>query len=184
MLYDFLYENWEIFAWHPSDMPGILREFAEHSLNIIPGSKPVKHALCRFLEPKHKAMGEEMAKLLQTGFIREVKHLYWLSNLVMVPKKDQSWRLCVDFKDVNKVCPKDPFPLSHIDQIVDAMAGHDRLCFLDAHSGYHQIRMQVSDQEATSFITPYGPFCFITMPFVLKNAGVTYQRMIQTCLQP
>ncbi len=100
----------------------------------------------------------------------------------MVPKKDKSRRLCVDFKDLNKACPKDPFPLPRIDQIIDATAGHDSLCFLDAYSGYHQIKMAESDQAATAFITPYDPFCFNTMPFGLKNAGATYQRMIQTCL--
>ena len=88
----------------------------------------------------------------------------------------------VDFKDLNKACPKDPFPLPRIDQIIDATAGHDSLCFLDAYSGYHQIKMAEPDQAATAFITPYGPFCFNTMPFRLKNAGATYQRMIQTCL--
>ena len=67
--------------------------------------------------------GEELAKLLEVGFIREIKHPDWLANLVMVPKKDKSWRLCVDFKDLNKACPKDPFPLPRIDQIIDATAG-------------------------------------------------------------
>ena len=91
--------------------------------------------------------------------------------------------MCVDFKDLNKACPKDPFPLPGIDQIIDATAGHDSLCFLDAYYGYHQIKMNESDQAATSFITPYGPFCFNTMPFGLKNAGTTYQHVIQTCLE-
>ena len=91
--------------------------------------------------------------------------------------------MCIDFKDLNKACPKDPFPLPRIDQIIDAIAGHDSLCFLDAYSGYHQIKMKEFDQAATAFITPYGPFCFNTMPFGLKNAGATYQRMIQTCLE-
>ena len=78
---------------------------------------------------------------------------------------------------------KDPFPLPRIDQIIDATAGHDALCFLDAYSGYHQIKMKESDQAARAVITPYGPFCFNTMPFGLKNAGATYQCMIQTCLE-
>ena len=101
----------------------------------------------------------------------------------MVPKKDKSWRLCIDFKDLNKACPKDPFPLPRIDQIIDATAGHDSLCFLDAYYGYYQIKMKESDQAATAFITLYGPFCFNTMPFGLKNVAATYQRMIQTCLE-
>ena len=81
-------------------------------------------------------MGEELAKLLEAGFSRDIKHPDWLANLVMVPKKDKSWRLCVDFKDLNKACPKDPFPLPRIDQIIDATAGHDSLCFLDTYFGY------------------------------------------------
>ena len=77
--------------------------------------------------------------------------------------------------------PKGSLPLPRIDQIIDATARHDLLCFLDAYSGNHQIKMAEPDQAATAFITPYGPFCFNTMPFGLKNAGTTYQRMIQTC---
>ena len=120
-------------------------------------------------------MGEELAKLLEARFIRDIRHLDLLANLVMVPKKDKSWRLCVDFKDLNKACPKDPFPLPRINQIIVATSGHDSLCFLDTYSGYHQIKMAVSDQAATAFIMPYGPFCFNTMPFGLKNADTTYQ---------
>ena len=101
-------------------MPGIPRRLAEHSLNILKEFKPVKQALRRFSEPKRQAIGEELAKLLEARFIRDIKHQDWLANLVMLPKKDKSWRLCVDFKDLNKACPKDPFPLPRIDQIIDA----------------------------------------------------------------
>ena len=111
-------------------MPGIPCRLAEHSLNILKGFKSVKQALRHFSEPKRQAMGEELAKLLEAEFIKEIKHPDWLANLVMVPKKDKSWCLCV--KDLNKACPKDPFPLPRIDQIIDATAGHDSLCFLDA----------------------------------------------------
>ena len=148
-------------------MPGIPLRLAEHSLNILKGYKPVKQTLRRFSEPKRQVMGEELAKLLEDGFIRDIKHPDWLANLVMVPKKDKSWRLCVDFKDLNKACPKDPFPLPRIDQIIDS------LCFLYSYSGYHQIKMAESNQAAIVFITPYGPFCFNTMPFGLKHAGAT-----------
>ena len=98
-------------AWHPLDMPGIPRELAEHSLNILKGYKPVKQTLRRFSEPERQAMGEELAKLIEAEFIRDIKHPDWLANLVMVTKKDKSWRMCIDFKDLNKACPKDPFPL-------------------------------------------------------------------------
>ena len=132
-------------------------------------------------------MGEDIDKLLEAGFIREIKHPDWLAYLVMVPKKDKSWHMCVDFKDLNKACPKDPFPLPRIDEIIDATARHDSLCFLNAYSGYHQIKMKKSNQAATTFITKPSkngihysvwPFCFNTMSFRLKNTGATYQRMI------
>ena len=82
--------------------------------------------------------------------------------------------MCVDYTGLNKACPKDHFPLSRIDQIVDSTSGCKILSFLDAYSGYHQIAMQESDQLVTLFITPYGSYFYVTMPFSLKNAGATY----------
>ena len=87
----------------------------------------------------------------------------------------------VDYTSLNKACPKDHFPLPCIDQIVDSTSGCEILSFLDAYSGYHQIAMKESDQLATSVITPYGSYCYVTMPFGLKNAGATYQRCMQQC---
>ena len=87
--------------------------------------------------------------------------------------------MCVDYTGLNKACPKDPFPLPRIDQVVDSTAGCETLCFLDAYSGYHQVAMSPSDQLATSFITPFGAFCYASMPFGLKNAGATFQRCMR-----
>jgi hypothetical protein len=84
--------------------------------------------------------------------------------------------MCVDYTGLNKACPKVPYPLPRIDQIVDSTAGCETLSFLDAYSGYHQIKMKESDQLTTSFITPFGMYCYTTMPFGLRNAGATYQR--------
>ena len=88
--------------------------------------------------------------------------------------------MCVDYTTLNKACPKVPFPLPHIDQIVDSTAGCELLSFLDAYSGYHQIKMKESDQLATSFITPFGMYCYVTMPFGLRNAG---SDVCSTCLR-
>src|SRR5436190_12821705 len=90
--------------------------------------------------------------------------------------------MCVDYTDLNKACPKDPFGLPRIDQVVDSTAGSELLCFLDAYSGYHQVSLAESDCIKMSFITPFGAYCYITMPFSLKNAGATYQRAMQRCL--
>ena len=89
--------------------------------------------------------------------------------------------MCVDYTGLNKACPKDPFPLPCIDQIVDSTSGYETLCFLDAYSGYHQIVMKESNQLMTSFITPFGSFYYISMSFGLKNAGATYKRCMLKC---
>jgi hypothetical protein len=116
----------------------------------------VKQRLCRFDEEKRKVIGEEIHKLLEARFIKEVHHPEWLANPILVKKKSGKWRMCVDYTSLNKACPKVPFPLPRIDQIVDSTAGCETLSFLDAYSGYHQIKMKESDQLATSFITPFG----------------------------
>ncbi|KAM0854748.1 hypothetical protein ACQ4PT_050237 [Festuca glaucescens] len=91
-------------------------------------------------------------------------------------------RLSIDFTDLNRACPKDPFPLPRIDQVVDSTAGCDLLCFLDAFSGYHQIKMAIQDEENTSFITSVGCYCYTCMPFGLKNVGAAFQRAMRLCL--
>jgi hypothetical protein len=93
--------------------------------------------LCRFDEEKRKVIGEEIHKLLEAGFIKEVHHPEWLANHVLVKKKNGKWRMCVDYTSLNKACPKVPFPLPCIDQIVDSTAGCEALSFLDAYFGHH-----------------------------------------------
>ena len=104
--------------------------------------------------------------------------------MVVVPKKGGKWRVCVDYTDLNDAYPKDNFPLPHIDQIVDASAGHGMLSFLDAFSGYHQIPMYSLDSEKTTFFIPYGLFCYKVMSFGLKNVEATYQRLVTKMFRP
>jgi hypothetical protein len=179
VLVDFLCSNADIFEWSPSDMPGIPREVTEHSLDILPHSRAVQQRLRRFDKERRRAIGVELRKLLEAGFIMEAFHPTWLANPVLVKKKNGKLRMCVDYSSLNKACSKVPFPLPRIDQIVNSTAGCELLCFLDAYSGYHQIKMKEFDQLATSFITPFGLFCYVTMPFGLQNAGSTYQRCMQ-----
>ena len=113
-------------------MPGVPRHLAEHTLNVDPKYKPVKQFLRWFNEERRKAIGEEVARLLAAGFIVEVFHPKWLANPVLVLKKNGTWRMCVDYTDLNKACLADPFALPRIDQIIDATAGCERLSFLDA----------------------------------------------------
>ena len=119
-----------------------------------------------------------MDRLLAAGFIREAVYPDWVSNIVLVKKSNGKWRMCVDFTDLNKSCPKDSFPLPRVDQLVDATAGHEMLSFMDDFSGYNQILMYEPDQDKTAFITNRGLYCYKVMPFGLKNAGATYQRLV------
>ena len=124
-----------------------------------------------------------MKKLLAAKFIREVHYPVWSANVVMVKKANGKWRICIDYTDLNKACPKDSFPLPKIDQLVDATSGHKLLSFMDAFSGYNQIRMAPEDEERTTFITERGLYCYKVMPFGLKNAGATYQRLVNKIFQ-
>ena len=100
---------------------------------------------------------------MAAGFIREILHPDWLANTVLVQKKNiDEWRMCVDYIDLNKHCPKDPFGLPHIDQIVDSTAGSALLSFLDCYYGYHHIALKEQDQSKTSFITPFGAYYYRT----------------------
>ena len=107
-----------------------------------------------------------------------------VANVVVVPKKGGKWRVCVDYTDLNDAYPKDSFLLPRIDQIVNASSGHGMLSFLDAFSGYHQIPMYSPNAEKTAFITPHGLFCYNVMPFGLKNAEATYQRLVTKMFRP
>jgi hypothetical protein len=122
VLIDFLHANADIFAWSPSDMLGIPRE-AEHSLDILPHSRAAQQRLRCFDEERRRAIGVELRKQLEAEFIKEVFHPTWLANLVLVKKKNGKWRMCVDYTSLNKACPKVPFLLSRLDQIVDRLQG-------------------------------------------------------------
>ena len=104
-----------------------------------------------------------------------VNYLEWLANVVPVPKKDGKVQMCVYFRDLNKASPKDDFPLPQIDVLVNNTARNALLSFMDGFSRYNQIKMALEDMEKTSFITPWGTYCYKVMPFGLKNASATYQ---------
>jgi hypothetical protein len=163
-------------------MPGVPRHLIEHSLNVSKTARPIKQKLGRFARDKKEAIRTEVTQLLAAGFIKEVYHPDWLANPVLVRKKNNEWRMCVDCIDLNKHCPKDPFGLPHVDEVVDSTTSCELLSFLDCYSGYHQITLNKDDQIKMSFITPFGAYCYTTMSFGLKNTGATYQRAIQQCL--
>ena len=170
----FLRQNKDVFAWKQADMGGIDPTIITYRLNISPSFKQVKQKRRSLAPKRQKAINEEVGKLLQAWEIREVEYPEWMANVVLVRKENGKWRLCIDFTDVNRACPKDSFPLSRIDLIVDATAGHELLSFMDAFSGYNQINMDSDDQEKTSFVMGQGTYCYRVIPFGLKNARATY----------
>ncbi|KAL0434581.1 UNVERIFIED_CONTAM: hypothetical protein Slati_2792400 [Sesamum latifolium] len=104
--------------------------------------------------------------------------------MVLVPKPGEKWRMCIDFRDLNKACPKDYYPLPKIDQLVNSTSGCKLLSMIDASQGYHQIMLALEDHKMVSFITSDGMFCYIAMLFGLKNAGATYQMLVDKIFRP
>ncbi|KAG9457462.1 hypothetical protein H6P81_001970 [Aristolochia fimbriata] len=155
------------------EAPAIFEEGGQATIDQL------KKSQRRFRPELVPEIEKEVDKLLKADFIREVKYPSWIANIVPVKKKNGQIRVCVDFRDLNKACPKDDFPLPITELMVDATTGHEALSFMDGSSGYNQIRMDPKDEEKTAFRTPKGIFCYKVMPFGLKNAGATYQRAMQ-----
>ena len=155
-------------------MPSISTKVIQHRLNVDLEKKLVQHRQRVFTLKRNQAITDEVSKLLSAGFIREVYYPSWLTNVVLVKKANGKWRMCINFTDLNKTCPKDSFPLPRIDQLVDSKVRYKLLTFMDAFSGYNQIKIAEEDQEKTAFITSQGLYCYKVMPFRLKNARATY----------
>ena len=179
----FLRQDKDVFAWKQADMGGIDPTIITHRLNVSPSFKPVKQKRRSFAPERQKAINEEVDKLLQAGAIREVEYPEWLANVVLIKKANGEWRLCIDFTDVNRACSKDSFPLPRIDLIVDVTTDHELLSFMDSFSVYNHISMDPDDEEKTLFVTGQGTYCYRVMPFGLKNAGATYQRLVNRMFQ-
>nr|GFA14392.1 reverse transcriptase domain-containing protein [Tanacetum cinerariifolium] len=167
-----LKKNLDIFAWQPSDMTGVPRLVAEHRLNIQEGYSPVRQKKRGQAPERAKAIQAEVQKLVEAGIIREVYYHDWLSNLVMVKKHDGSWRMCVDFTNLNKACPHDCYPLPKIDWKVESLYGYPFKCFLDAYKGYHQIQLAETDEEKIAFHTGQG--CTATRKCLLASRMLSY----------
>jgi len=174
----------DTFAWSASDMPGIDPDFLCHRLAMDPQVRSVRQRRRKFNEERRQVIHEETHKLLAAGHIREIQYSEWLANVVLVKKSNDKWRMCVDFTDLNKACPKDSYPLPSIDALVDSASGCKLLSFLDAFSGYNQIRMHPMDECKTAFMTEWSCYCYKVIPFRLKNARATYQRLMDRVLSP
>ena len=179
---EFLIEFRDCFAWSYKEMPGLDPQVATHKLAIDPQFRPVKQLPRRFRPELQDSIIAEVDKLIAAGFIPEVQYASWLANIVPVEKNTGQLRICVDFRDVNRACPKDDFPIPITEMVVDSTTGYGALSFMDGSSGYNHIKMDEHDAINAAFRTPKGNFYYTVMPFGLKNAGATYQRAVTVVL--
>jgi hypothetical protein len=166
----------DIFSWSYEEMSGIDPSISVHEIKTYPGAKPVRECLRPVHPRKAAAIKLEVEKLLKASFIYPVALTEWVSNPVPIDKKGGSIRICVDYRDINKACPKDNFPTPFVDQIVDDCASSEIFSLMDGFSGYNQINIAPEDQHKKTFICPWGTFAYRKLPFGLKNAGATFQR--------
>ncbi|GKV02603.1 hypothetical protein SLEP1_g15020 [Rubroshorea leprosula] len=166
----FLRANNDVFAWTSADMPGIPNSVSQHKLSTNPLKKPVAYKRCLFGGERLQAIKEEVKKLLQAGFVRKVDYCEWVANPVLVKKANSKWRMCIDYTNLNQACPTNCYSMPSIDKLVEAASGNERLSLLDAYSEYHQVSMALEDEEKTSFYAGDEIYCYVMMPFGLKNA--------------
>jgi len=146
--------------------------------------RPVIQRRRKFNDERRLVIKEETQKLLSAGHIRGIQYPEWLANIVLVKKANGKWRMCVDFTDLNKACPKDSYSLPSIDALVDNASGCRLLNFLYAFSGYNQICTHPYHESKTAFMMKLSSYCYKVMPFGLKNTSATYQRLMDRILAP
>ncbi|GAU50470.1 hypothetical protein TSUD_137230 [Trifolium subterraneum] len=165
-----LKENADLFAWKSSDMPGIDESIITHKLTISPSAKPVCQRKRKVGEERRLAIDEEVAKLREADFIEEVKYPDWLANIVMVKKQNGKWRMCVDFTDLNKACPKDPYPLPSIDRLIDGASSYKTLSFMDSFSRMVAWAIELSEHDI-SFVPRGNIKSQVLADFILESSS-------------
>ncbi len=170
-----LKEHKVAFAWEYQDMRGIHPDTCTHHIYIKEGSCPVRHPQWRLNPSLRDVVKEELQKWLNVDFIYPILDSTWVSSLVVVPKKNDKWHICVDYRALNKATKKDHFPLPFINQVLDTLAGKQFFSFLDGFSSYNQVRIAPEDQDKMTFTYPWGTFAYNVLPFGLCNAPATFQ---------
>jgi hypothetical protein len=173
---DLFKEFCDVFSWSYEEILGIDPKTVEHEITTYPYAKPVWKKLHPVNPRKATTIKVEVEKLLKVSFIYPIHLTQWVSSPMPVNKKQGMIRVCMDFRDLNRACPKDNFPTPFIDQIIDECMGFQAFSFMDIFSGYNQIQIKPKDQQKMTFIFPWGTFMYRMMPFGLKNAGATFQR--------
>lgn len=165
-------------------MPGIPEEIELHRLNIKNGVHPIKQKKRVFSSEKQDAINKKIDRLMEPNFIKEVQFPKWISSVVLVKISSGKRRMCINYSDLNRACPKNFYPLPNIDQLIDFTAGNELLSFMDAFSGYNQIKLAEEDQDDTTFITHGGVFAYKVVPLGLLNAGATFQHAMDSIFKP
>jgi hypothetical protein len=173
-----LKEYADCFSWDYTEMPGLDRRIVEHRLPLKSGFRPFQQQARQMKAEVLVEVKKEVEKILEAGFIRPCRYAEWISSVVPVQKKDGRWRVCVDFRDLNRATPKDEYPMPVAETLINVAAGHKILSFMDGNAGYNQIFMAPEDIHKTAFRVPraVGLFEYVVITFGLKNAGATYQR--------
>jgi hypothetical protein len=179
----FFKDTKDVFAWTYKDLKGVPPEICQHQIVLESNAKPVRQRQYR-MNPKYSLMvKEEIDKLLECGFIYLVPYSEWVSPIIVVPKKNEKLRICVNFRKLNFVTQKDYFPLPFTDAILDGVAGHECYSFLDGFSGYNQVQIALVCRAFTTFTIDWGTYAYNVMPFGLCNAPATFQRVMTTAFQ-
>ena len=166
-LQELLMEFQEVFKWSYEGMPRIDLEIAQHHIDTHDHIVPVKQKLRRMRMELLLMIKEEVTKQLKVGFIKTINQAEWIANVMPVHKKDGKVRICVDFRDLNKACPKDDFPFPHIDVMIDNTTRSALMSFMDGFSGYNQIKMAPKDMTKTTFTTKWGIYSYTCRHHIL-----------------
>jgi hypothetical protein len=166
----------DVFAWGYEDLKSYDTSIIQHRIPIKEEHKPFRQKLRRINPKLLPLIEKEIKKMYDAKIIVPLRFSKWVSNLVPTRKKTGEIRLCIDFRNLNKVSLKDNYPLPKMDHILQRVVGSSRISLLDGFSGYNQVLVHPEDQEKTTFTTPWGTFMYVKMPFGLMNAGATFQR--------
>ncbi len=178
-------DHHDVFAYSYKDLNGIPREICEHKIELVANAQPIKQIQCKMNPNYALKMREDLDKLLNVGFIYPVETTLWLSPFVIVPKKNAKLKICVDYCKLNAQTKKDPFPLPFLEySIMDSIARHEMYSFMDGYSDYNQVKMVEEGKDKITFISKWGTYAFKVMPFGLRNAHATFQKVVTKIFKP
>ncbi len=167
-----------MFAWIYKDLKCIPPKLAQHIIDLDI-SIPLAHQARYRLNLNYVAtIKQDIDKLLEVGFIQLIEEVAWLSPIMVVPKKNGKLRIYIKFRKLNKTTKKDPYPLPFFDEVLNIVVGYETYSFLDGYSRYHQVFIALEDNYKTTFVTNWGAFVWMVMPFGVKNGPLTFQKTI------